>query len=147
MKILLAVDGSEFTDVSIEQIVRQEFPQNSEVRVISVVETPFLPSGGDALVLYDQIEKNSRKLATDAVEKAAAKLRDKTTARGFKIIPAVLTGSAKGVIVEDAETFGADLIMLGSHGHGRIERFLLGSVSQAVAMHAKCSVEIVRRRK
>lgn len=45
-----------------------------------------------------------------------------------------------------AEEFRADLIMVGSHGHGAIERFLLGSVSQAVALHAKCSVEIIRNR-
>lgn len=48
--------------------------------------------------------------------------------------------------MEEAEAFNADLIVAGSHGHGGLERFLLGSVSQTVAAHAKCSVEIVRRR-
>ena len=56
----------------------------------------------------------------------------------------VIEGSPKSVILEEADAFGADLIIVGSHGYGMIERFLLGSVSHAVALHAKCSVEIVR---
>jgi nucleotide-binding universal stress UspA family protein len=50
------------------------------------------------------------------------------------------------VIVEEAEKWGADLIVLGSHGYGPMSRFLLGSVAHAVALHAPYSVEIVRSR-
>jgi len=48
------------------------------------------------------------------------------------------------VILDEAESWGADLIVLGSHGYNAWKRFLLGSVSQAVVSHAKCSVEVVR---
>ena len=58
--------------------------------------------------------------------------------------PGVASGSPKEVILDEADAFGADLIVVGSHGYGMVERFLLGSVSQAVALHAKCSVQIVR---
>src|SRR5262249_34217112 len=58
----------------------------------------------------------------------------------------VANGSAKDVILDEAEKWGADLIVLGSHGYKGWRRFLLGSVSHAVATHARCSVEIVRRR-
>jgi nucleotide-binding universal stress UspA family protein len=58
----------------------------------------------------------------------------------------VLCGSPKEVILEVADAFGADLIVVGSQGLGALERFLLGSVAQSVALHAKCSVEIVRQR-
>ena len=64
--------------------------------------------------------------------------------RMLNVTMGVLSGSPKRVILEEAERFGADLIVVSSHGHGMLERFLLGSVSQAVALHAKCSVEIVR---
>jgi nucleotide-binding universal stress UspA family protein len=50
------------------------------------------------------------------------------------------------MILDEAERWGADLIVVGSHGYRAWERFLLGSVSQAVVSHAKCSVEVVRCR-
>ena len=53
-------------------------------------------------------------------------------------------GAPRPVILDEAENWGADLIVMGSHGYGAWKRFLLGSVSQAVVSHAKCSVEVVR---
>ena len=57
---------------------------------------------------------------------------------------ALLPGPARTVILDEAESWRADLIVVGSHGYRAWERFLLGSVSQAVVSHAKCSVEVVR---
>ena len=57
----------------------------------------------------------------------------------------IIPGPPRSAILDEAETWGADLIVLGSHGYRAWERFLLGSVSQAVVSHAKCSVEVVRR--
>jgi len=54
------------------------------------------------------------------------------------------SGIPKVVIIDDAKKWGADLIVVGSHGRTGLDRFLLGSVSEAVARHAACSVEIVR---
>lgn len=62
----------------------------------------------------------------------------------LKIEAEVLDGSPKDVILNVAEEWGADLIVVGPHGYGPVKKFLLGSVSQAVASHARCSVEIVR---
>ena len=148
MRILLAIDGSEQSEAAVDEIARQHFPAESEVRVISVVERPYYPamlSGeGVNMSLYVEIEKTAREQAGSAVEKAAAKLRADEGSRQLNITTEVLSGLPKQVILEEAEAFGADLIVVGSHGHGMLERFLLGSVSQAVALHAKCSVEIVR---
>jgi nucleotide-binding universal stress UspA family protein len=57
---------------------------------------------------------------------------------------AVLAGNPKEVILEEAEKWNADLIVVGSHGRRGFKRFLLGSVSEAVAMNAHCSVVVVR---
>lgn len=58
-----------------------------------------------------------------------------------------IEGEPNTAILNEAEAFGANLIVVGSHGYGVVKRFLLGSVAQAVALNAKCSVEIVRRSK
>jgi len=151
MKILLAIDGSEHSEAAVDEICRQHFPPDSEVRVISVVEQPYFPEtfpgGGMNMTLYGDMEKVARERTRAIVENAAAKLRTDEGSRQLNVTTEVPSGSPKGVILEVAEAFGADLIVVGSHGHGKLERFLLGSVSQAVALHAKCSVEIVRSQK
>jgi nucleotide-binding universal stress UspA family protein len=65
---------------------------------------------------------------------------------GFPVETAVLEGDPRGSIVDEADEWLADLIVLSSHGHKGLDRLLLGSVAQAVVAHAHCSVEVVRRR-
>jgi nucleotide-binding universal stress UspA family protein len=57
---------------------------------------------------------------------------------------AVPSASAKELILNEAAEWGADLIVVGSHGRRGASKFLLGSVSEPVAFHACCSVEIIR---
>ena len=57
---------------------------------------------------------------------------------------AVPVATAQELILKEADDWGADLIVLGSHGRRGWNRFMLGSVSEAVALHAGCSVEIIR---
>jgi nucleotide-binding universal stress UspA family protein len=142
-RILVATDGSEQSEAAVDEIAQQHLPADTEVRVISVVEPPNLGEGVDTS-FYVEIEKTARERARAAVENAATKLRADEGNRKLNVTTEVLSGSPKGVILEEAEAFSADLIVVGSHGHGMLERFLLGSVSQAVALHARCSVEIVR---
>ena len=63
---------------------------------------------------------------------------------GFKAHTAVEIGDVRVSILDTAAEWHADLIAVGSHGQRGIESFLLGSVAESVARHAKCSVEIVR---
>jgi nucleotide-binding universal stress UspA family protein len=64
----------------------------------------------------------------------------------LKISTEIIEGSPRQAIVDEADRWGADLIVMGSRGLGTWNRLLLGSVSSAVVNHAKCSVEIVRGR-
>jgi len=150
-KILLAIDGSEQSEVAVEELTCQPFPDGSELYVISVAELQYLPlpypGDGIDMSVYAEIEKSYYQRANTAVENAVVKLRAGSESNKLKITMAVPSGSTKEVILEEAETFGADLIVVGSHGYGMAEGFLLGSVSQAVALHAKCSVQIVRAEK
>src|ERR1019366_9142858 len=81
-----------------------------------------------------------RKLAEELLSRGTEKLRS----AGFKVTSSVEEGDARDAILNHSETWRADLIMVGSHGRTGLDRFLMGSVSEAVARHARCSVEIVR---
>ncbi|MEQ9442801.1 MAG: universal stress protein [Cyclobacteriaceae bacterium] len=148
MKIILATDGSDHSRAATEEIANRPFPDNTEVRIISAFASPIpymytpLPTGGMG-DYYEEAKSIAQKAAKEAVENAAKLLQENNAT--LLISTAVINGSAKQAILEQADIFGADLIVVGSHGRGSFERFLLGSVSQAVALHAKCSVEIVRK--
>ena len=149
MKILLATDGSENSEVAMEEFADMQFILNAEVLIVSAFENSSLitsnpaPMGGLA-GYYEEADSAARKAAENAVEKAAALLRNKKLS--LSITTSVGNGSPKHIILNEAKKFNADLIVVGSHGHGIIGRFLLGSVSQSVALHAACSVLIVRKR-
>ena len=53
-------------------------------------------------------------------------------------------GDPRSLILDTAESCGVDLIVLASHGRRGLDRFLMGSVSEAVATYARCSVEVIR---
>jgi len=55
-------------------------------------------------------------------------------------------GDPKDVLLEEARNWNADAIFVGARGLGRVDRFLLGSVSSATVAHAPCTVEVVRLR-
>jgi nucleotide-binding universal stress UspA family protein len=149
MRILLAVDGSKFSEAAVEEIADRPWPPGSEVRVISAVHLPFTPSPETWALpesYYSSLEKAGRDQAESAINRAISRLRESNPAREIPLTlssEAVL-GHPEEVIIGNAKTWEADLVVLGSHGYRGFERFLLGSVSQAVASHAPCSVEIVR---
>jgi nucleotide-binding universal stress UspA family protein len=73
-------------------------------------------------------------------EAAAGKLE----AAGLKVSSLVASGDPKQILVEEAESCGADCIFVGARGHRGLQRLLLGSVATAVAARAGCTVEVVR---
>ncbi|MEO6904069.1 MAG: universal stress protein [Bacteroidia bacterium] len=146
MKILLATDGSAHSKAMIKKFAGRIFATNTKVRIISAYEIASYMMNtapmGALSKYYDTIDKTALKFAENASESAATILRRKKPT--LSVSTAAIEGSAKSVILQEAEKFGADLIVVGSHGHGTVKGFLLGSVSQGVALYAKCSVEIVR---
>lgn len=146
MKILLATDGSAHSKAAVEEVARRPFPSKTRVLIISVIDRASItrnmgPLGGLS-EYYAEADRNAIKSAEDAIENAAKILRKKNSM--LSVTTVVIEGSPKSTIIEQAEKYSADLIVIGSHGYGAVERFLLGSVSHAVSLHAKCSVEIVR---
>ena len=136
MKILIGIDDSVFSDNAAQSVARRPWPAGTQVRLLSAVEmTGVLELGGKA-------ERNVYQRARQALDRATAILQQGQNE--FEITTEIVEGDPKQVLLDEAEGWGADLIVVGSHGRRGLQRFLLGSVSQAVALHAPCSVEIVR---
>ena len=146
MKILLATDGSDCSRAAVDSVARRPWPEGSEVKVFSALELPYMPTTETWVFpdsYFKELEAAGKEQAEYAVNQAVDRL--KSVGNGnLKVTTGITTGAAKDVILDEAENWGADLIVLGSHGYSGWQRFLLGSVSNAVATHAHCSVEIVR---
>ena len=144
MKILLATDGSECSERAARSVAGRPWPAGTTVQVISVAELHvpllsmpyFSPSAMEGL-RADAIERAEKyEMAAETILSNAG-----LDESGAVSIP---SASPQELIIQNAVEWGADLIVCGSHGRQGLGRFLLGSVSEAVANHAPCSVEIIR---
>jgi nucleotide-binding universal stress UspA family protein len=142
MKILLAVDDSKFSEAATQALIRQMKPNGAEVCVMHVVEPLLLmPDFRPGTIEELQAsEERFRKRGEELTARAAEQLR----AAGYKAHTVVKEGDTRAEIIDYAAHWGADLIVLGSHGWKGLDRFLMGSVAEYVSRHAKCSVQIVR---
>jgi len=148
MKILLATDGSDCSKSAVNSVAERPWPDCSEVKIVSAMEIPYAPTTETWVMpngYYTELERVAKEKAEAAVKDAVERI-ESGTASGLEIVTKIMSGSAREVILDEAENWGADLIVLGSHGYSAWQRFLLGSVSHAVATHAHCSVEIVRQK-
>jgi nucleotide-binding universal stress UspA family protein len=143
MKILLAIDESKSSEAAVQSVMAMAARPGTEVKVLNVLEPPSLllgreMSGPDPE--FEGVWNALREQAKALVGKATEALRK----AGLNVTPALEEGDPKSKIIDLAKQWHADLIVVGSHGRKGINRFLLGSVSDAVARHAHCSVEIIR---
>jgi nucleotide-binding universal stress UspA family protein len=147
MKILLAIDGSPCSEAAVKEVAGRRWPVNTYVKVLSAATVP-QPNAPDPFHIVGPmrlklLEREEARLS-DLVTRTSDWLRDNAVENTLQIETAIVDGDPKVVIIEEAEHWEADLIVVGCHGYGPVKRFLLGSVSLAVALHAPCSVEIVR---
>ena len=147
MKVLVGTDGSKCSQKAICAVANRPWPAQTVVRVISVrepiatemyasYETVYSPE------LVEEIMERERRRAEDALASA----REALSSAGVAISDSseTLVGDPKSVLLDEAKSWGADLVVVGSHGLHGFDRVLLGSVSEAVAMHGHCSVEVIR---
>jgi len=159
MKILLATDGSDYSQVAARSIAARPWPSGTEVRILSVGELGFFalqaantatlqpdPWPGvlepplDSPAAMEMLREGARKHAQSAA-RAAEKIVSES---GLKTSQTISVDDPTPAILEEARRWNADMIVVGCHGRRGVNRFLLGSVSEKVAMHAECSVEVIR---
>jgi len=144
MKILIAIDGSEFSNAALQSVLARPWPPNSEVKVLHVVEPPSLLMGREMAGPDPEFEAVWNALRGQAKE-LVAKAADRLRGANFNVSTELVEGDPKSQIIDAANEWHADMIVLGSHGRTGLSRFLIGGVSQAVVRHAHCSVEIIRK--
>ncbi len=145
MKILLATDGSKFSEAAIQEVASRFNPKGAEVLILEAVEplvfsAPPQMAPGYAPELAGQREERLK----EAKASVAAATKTLQTG-GFAVSTRVVEADPRTAILDIAAETKADLIVVGSHGRRGLKKFLLGSVAESVARHASCSVLIVRK--
>jgi nucleotide-binding universal stress UspA family protein len=142
-RILVAVDGSEHSPVTVSRVAERAWPAGTAAHVTAFVDIVGVPMAGPEFppveigTLEDSMEVEARLRQFAAA--AAGTLR----AAGLLAAPIVRHGDPRREIVHEAERWGADCVFVGARGHTRLQK-ILGSVSQWVASRAHCSVELIR---
>lgn len=148
MKILIATDGSKFSEAAVEKICQMiNIAENIEIEIASAYEMPIMAVGApyELPAGYNPaLEKELKQLTGYSVSQAERQIREHFPDSQVNVTTKILCGTPKQAIVQEAEEWGADLIVVGSHGYGFWERMVLGSVSNAIVHHAPCSVLVVR---
>lgn len=143
LRVLLATNGSEQSDAAVESVAGRPWPPGSLIEVVSVIHAgvPDLPDPQLMLeAAHVQALEAERQRAPERVTRAERRLAGKA---GVAISTKILEGDPGRALVDEAERWRADLIVMGSRGHAAAGG-QPGSVSLGVLQHAKCSVEIVR---
>ncbi len=152
MKVLVASDGSECSIAALNSVAARPWPAGTAFKVIGVeelvvLETPASASSLSSIYpasLLEELLADSRARAVSAVEGGKKILEHAgLKALGQQPIP---MGDPRTIILDSAQSWPADLVVLGSHGRRGLDRFLMGSVAESVAVHAHCSVEVIRPR-
>lgn len=144
MRVLLAYDGSNGAEAARELLGRLRLPAGTQIAVIAALESaPDLfgaPEIGVTPTGASDIERRIVKDLERELWNVAALLRAPERACETR----VLRGRPASAIVDEARRWEADLIVIGSRGHGPLESLLLGSVSTEVVDHAPCPVLVAR---
>ena len=147
MKIMIAIDDSAHSRAALESVLGRPWNEGTQAKILAVLE-PFHPdyAGWDPSAIQDALD--FQVAARAEAEKFAELAAEQMTAKFGKenVTFEVKEGRVKETILDIAHSWSADLLVMGSHGRSGIQKFLLGSVSQAVVAHAPCSVEIVKRK-
>jgi nucleotide-binding universal stress UspA family protein len=136
MRVLLAIDNSKFSEAATQAVIAQYQPQETQVKVLNVVDLAIPIPTSDAAGFREESLKHGQ----EVVRRAEQMLNR----AGYTVQTAVEEGDPKSKIIDQATQWNAELIVVGSHGRKGIDRFLMGSVAEGVVRHAPCSVEIIR---
>jgi len=144
MKVIIATDGSDYSQTAVKEFCRL-FKGKSDLSV-SVVSTYETVIPLDTFATTAQFSEERSAILHDYAEKCVADAAEIIIGQfpDAVVKTEIAMEFAERFVIEKAASENVDLIVVGSHGRGFWGRLTLGSVSDAVAHHAQCSVLIVR---
>lgn len=143
MKVLVATDGSEYSQRALARLSEFLPPSTSEVLLALVMPSPDAGALGligppyiDYATLADQMRTEAQRILSSSAQILES--------QGLKPRQIFREGDPANEILDLARDEGVGLIVVGSHGRKGVRRFLLGSVSMRIVTHAPCSVLVVK---
>jgi nucleotide-binding universal stress UspA family protein len=140
IRLIVGVDGSQGSSAAVKAVAGRHWPRGTEVRIVHGIPA-FPPISPDYMSaeIANWIESEKARVE-EMIEISIGELKE----AGLIVSPVKRKEDPKYLLLSEAEAWGADCIFVGARGMGALDRFLLGSVSLAVATRAHCSVEVVR---
>ena len=146
-RIVVAVDGSAPSLKAVDLAAELASKYNAELILFSVARkfSPVIDAELEAYARLEHIQTPLGELGAAAAETVLADARLAAAAKGaIRISTQSASGDPAEEIIALANARHADLVVIGSRGHGRLAGLLLGSVAQKVVAHASCPVIVVR---
>jgi len=140
VKILVAVDGSSYTKRMLAYLAAHDewLGAHHKYTVMTVVMA--LPPRAIAVVDKDTVKTYYE----DEAEKVFKPIRTFFARQGISATYVAKVGHAAELIARQAESGKADLLMMGSHGHGNLANLVMGSVTTKVLANCKTPLLLVR---
>ena len=158
MKVMMAYDGSAYAEAALEDLRRAGLPREADALIVTVsdgvvktsspiVEGISASLGSRRVTSAIAVAKDQavRLLAEARVLASQARQRVASYFPGWEVNTRVLEGLPSRELLQTAEEWQPDLIVVGSQGRSALGRLLLGSVSKKLATAARSSVRVVRR--
>jgi nucleotide-binding universal stress UspA family protein len=140
LRVIIGVDGSKGSEEAVNVVASRHWSENSEARIVNACwRIPTATSEPMLKRIAGWVAEEHARVKV-AIDVAVEKLRQ----AGLRTSVVVKEEEPKALLLNEAEGWNADCIFVGARGMGRVQRFLVGSVSSAVAARAHCSVEVVR---
>ncbi len=142
--IVVATDFSDTAREALQTALEISRPSGARLHIVNVVPDPMHQPWMVETAGVDWV--GLRKQWMDAAHAQMTDLLTKMQLPQSEVVTAVVPGRPAHELVGYAETHGADLIVMGTHGYGAVRRFLLGSVADQVLRQATCPVLVVPHR-
>lgn len=147
MKVLIAIDDSEYSEAAVQSVLDRPWPANSEFMIMTVVEpiyTEYAYPEGQVLEASKEAQMQLIANRQDLLGSTVRRLR-----KAFPDLEAscwLFEGGIAETIVKEAKDWPADLLVLGSHGRTGLMKLFMGSISEQIATALPCSLEIVKEK-